>query len=257
MDISLHTRTLKKILQEHFKGETPIVRYDFKEQNQFLAAIKEKLRMMDGFELSEEERFYPRFFASEFKETCLFTIHSSSKYYSSQDFVLKFNDMNVFIINANYNINSPVYDLEQIYTFSDKMESEYKRLDKIYVRTEKTREKNKAERHKQKENNSIKRKKVKSLKEKAIFAKINEIAKEDKFEFYIEKYITKVKLMVRLTKTEQMEIDIPYGKFQEALQNLRVTIKTIQELRDSGIVFKIRRVSYRDTQWISFDADKQ
>ena len=255
MYISLHNRTLTKILREQFKGETPIVKSDLLEQNELIAAIKNKLSTMDGFQLLEEV-YYPRY-EREYKKACFFKIPSSSKYYSHQEFILKFNELNVFTIEANYKkVNSPVYDLEQIYTLTDKMKSEYKRLDINYVRMQKAKPKYEAAQRKRQENNSLKRQKIKSLKDRAILAKISQIAKEDKFEFCLKEYTTKIKLLVRLTNIEQMEIDIPYKQFQEALQNLRVTIKTIQELRHSGIAFKIRRIGYREPEWISFDVDK-
>jgi hypothetical protein len=137
---------------------------------------------------------------------------------------------------------TPVYHLEQIYTLIDKMNAESKRLEANYLKRKQKRE---ADR--------LKKQKIKSLKHKAIIAKINEIAQEDKFEFYLKKYATKVKLVVRLAESEKMEIDIPYAQFQETLKNLRVTIQTLKDLRHAGVTFKIRNLSYREPEWSYYE----
>jgi hypothetical protein len=174
-------------------------------------------------------------------EVCCFKIISSSKYYCDQEFGLVFGEQNELIIQDRRWLDSPVYHLQQIYTLSDKMKLEYKRLEKNYLKREGVR---------------LKKQKVKDLKHQAIIAKINQIAKEDKLKFSVIEYTNKVKLIICLAHAEEMVIDIPYDKFQETLKNLRTTIQTIRELRESGITFEIRTYPaayYSEPYWTSFD----
>jgi hypothetical protein len=224
----LQKSTLKKILREQFKGEIPIVKHDL-EKKALITEIKHKLSTIEGFELLKRD--YD-------DEMCVFQIWAP--FY--QHFYLIFNEQNELIIKTDYSLSTPVYHLEQIYRLVDKMNAESKRLEANYLK-----------RKQKREADSLKKQKIKSLKHKAIIAKINEIAQEDKFEFYIKKYATKVKLVVRLAESEKMEIDIPYAQFQETLKNLRVTIQTLKDLRHAGVTFKIRNLSYREPEWSYYD----
>jgi hypothetical protein len=235
MSTTLKTNTLKKIFREHFKGETPIVKYG-SEQKVLISEIKQKLRTMKGYTLSNNNS-YPRYTKTELEEICLFEILPPSEDYRNQEFTLQFNEQNQLYIEQWYRLDSLVYDLEQIYTLFDRMKLEYERLGAVQIKTQK----------------------IKGLKHTAIIAKINQIAIEDKFEFRLEKHFaTKIKLIVRITDLEKMEIDIPYSKFQETLQNLRFTIQTIRELRKSDITFKIRKMSRSESEygWSSYDNDE-
>ena len=42
-------------------------------------------------------------------------------------------------------------------------------------------------------------------------------------------------------------IHIPFGKFQDVLPQIRLTLKTIKELYEMGIVFKIK--TYTNIDW--------
>ncbi|OAD23735.1 hypothetical protein THIOM_000423 [Candidatus Thiomargarita nelsonii] len=203
----------------------PIVKPGF-EKKALLSEIKQKLSTIEGFKLPNrddvpDERYCFRTMSPFYKHFCLI-----------------FNEQNELFIETDNHLSTPVYHLEQIYTLVDKMNSESKRLEANYLKRKQKRETEK-----------LKKQKIKALKHKAIIAKINEIAKEEKFEFYIMEYATKVKLVVRLAESEKMEIDIPYAQFQETLKNLRVAIQTLKDLRHSGITFKIRNLSYREPEW--------
>jgi len=230
----LHDSTIKKIFREHFKGEKPIVKYGA-EQKEFLSNTKNKLNTMSGFNVLKKPKHK---IYTKPANICCFQIPSSSEYYSEEEFYLSFNDKNEFIIEGYRWITSPVYSIEQLYTLPDKMEREYKRVEANYLK---------------RKNKSLKKQKIKELKHKAIIARINEIAKEDKFKFYIVEYQTKVKLVIRLTESERMEINIPYDKFQDRLKNLRVTIQTVRKLYDTGLTFQIQSYPEDSSEWISFD----
>jgi hypothetical protein len=240
MKASLQKSTIQKIFREHFKGETPIVKSG-SEKKMLISEIKQKLSTMNGFALLDNRYFHSRYTKAGDEEICYFEILSPSKHYDYPEFTVTFNAQNQLFIEKWYELNSPVYHIEQIYTLFDKMTSEMKRLDANYLKSQSKRE-----------SDQIKRQKIKGLKHKAIIAKIHQIAKEDQLEFYIKEHPNKVKLAIRLAESEKMEIDIPYSKFQEILQNLRVMIQTIREFHDLGITLKMRRTGYRDPKWISY-----
>ncbi|MEN8215735.1 MAG: hypothetical protein ABFS56_05040 [Pseudomonadota bacterium] len=228
----LQRNTLKKILLEHFKGNVPIVK-EGSEKKELISEIKQKLSTINGFELLKTDKL--RYNKPE--EVCCFYILSPSQDYSNQYFCMEFYD-NKLYINVGDWTSYPIYLMEQIYTLVDKMNLEYKRLEtNSLIR----------------QNKKIKEQKINELKCKAITAKINQIAKEDKFYFYIHENTTKVQLLVHLAGHDHIEIDIPYSEFQEILKNLRVTIQTIRDLRDSsGIYFKIGESKY-DPEWSYYD----
>lgn len=233
MPIYLHDSTIKKIFREHFRGETPITMPAGPEQIELLTELKNQLSTRTGRVSS---------ISVSMQSGCCFEIISSSPYYRNQGFCVRFNERNELVISTKFywSINSPVYQFEQIYTLIEaKMPVEYDRLHKL--RAEQT-------------NNVIKREKIKSLKHTAILATIHEIAKEDKFEFRIHEYENKVKLIIRLTKTQQLEIDIPYSRFQETLKNLRDTIQQIRGYYELGLTFRVRSyLRERNPQWIQYD----
>jgi len=97
-------------------------------------------------------------------------------------------------------------------------------------------------------NKKIKKEKINKLKANAVVASIQTMAEEEGFEYSFTYDKTKINLLVRLSKTNALNIYIPYGKFQEVLQKVRDTIKTIRNLHDSGIIFKIQGASR--VRWI-------
>ena len=240
MDMLLHNNTIKKIFREHFQGKMPIVKYGL-EKKELILNIKKELRTKEGFKLSDKSEY--RYHSEKSEEICCFEIISSSKYYRDQTFYLKFNDKNELSIGKRYQLASPVYHVEQIYTLYDKMQQEYKRIEKNYLK---------------RENNKLKKQKITDLTYQAIIAKIHEIVKEDKFKFYIRKYVDNLILEVYLAPHKHIEIDIPYDKFQEVLKNPRITIQTIRDLHDLGISFQIKSYPpkyYEEPTWISYDYD--
>lgn len=241
MEKSLHDSTIKKIFREHFQGEMPITKYGSEEQKRLISDIKQKLETIDGIKLlklSDYRRYHQEI---EPEEHCDFKIISSSKYYRDQEFCLEFNEQSELSIREHYFLNTPVYHLEQIYTLVDKMIQEYKRIEINYLK---------------REGKKLKQQKIKDIKYKAIFAKIHEIAKEDKFKFCVTKYFKYVKLTIYLAQAEEMQIEIPYDKFHETLKSLRVTIQTIRDLRHSGLKFQIQSYPmryYNEPSWITYD----
>ncbi len=206
--MSINSRTIAKILREHFTGNTPIIKKGF-EHTAFISSIKQQLKKINDVELSS-------YSSHDSERKCLFSVMGEfSKYGDS--FTIEFNQANELIID-NYSNNAKIYKIEQIYTFIEKLKLEHENIKVRRLKTEK----------------------INKLKQHAIVAKINEIAQEDQFDFYTLEYKTKVKLMVTVEGGKVLEVDIPYGKFQDILKDLRSFIMTVRELQKSGITFKLK-----------------
>lgn len=87
---------------------------------------------------------------------------------------------------------------------------------------------------------SAKRDKLRNLKEQAIVAQVRNIAKEDGFDFNTSTDTVKLKLYIRLSDRECIEIFVPFNKFQEILPKLRTSISLARELYISGIKFRVK-----------------
>jgi len=184
-----------------------------------MTSIKSQLEKSKGIIISI---YYSRR-DNEPDKLCHFEVSDKEDgYYNSDSFTLKFNENNELMIK-HFSSRAMVYQIEQIYTFIDRLKVEYQK----------------------KKARQLKREKINKLKQQAIVAKVKEIAKEDRFEFSVREYSIKLKLTVRIEGGKIVEFDIPYNKFQEVLKDLRSVIQDIRELQKSGISFKIRNDSGR------------
>ncbi|TGO03223.1 hypothetical protein PN36_10485 [Candidatus Thiomargarita nelsonii] len=215
--MSLNSRTIAKILREHFTGEIPIIKNIY-EHIEFMSSLKTELEKITGVEVSTGSSWDMR--------ECHFSVKGEfSKYGDS--FTIQFNQKNELIID-NYRDSATIYQIEQIYSFIDRLKLEPENIKGRRLKTEK----------------------INKLKKQAILAKMKEIAKEDQFDFYTTEYKTKLKMIVRVEGGKLLEIDIPYGKFQEILKDLRSFIMTVRELQKSGISFKLKPDSNDGYGWI-------
>jgi len=222
--MSLNSRTVAKILREHFTGETPIIK-NASEHQTFISSLQTKIEKIKGIEK-------PFFYHSSNEPNCHFSIKDESSFYDNNDFTIKFNQNNELFITHNRN-SANIYQLEQIYSFIDKIKLEYDN----------------------KQARQLKKEKINKLKQLAIIGNIKKIAKEDKFDFYTLEYATKLKLIVHIGSGKIIEIDIPYGKFQDSLKDLRSLIQTIRELQKSGLTFRFKSNSrYQHDSWITHES---
>ncbi len=83
------------------------------------------------------------------------------------------------------------------------------------------------------------REKVRDLKAQAIIAQVKQLAKAEQFDFMTETDHQKLKLFVKLSDRDSIEIHIPFKQFQEILPQLRTTIASLRELHAGGLHFKI------------------
>ncbi len=92
---------------------------------------------------------------------------------------------------------------------------------------------------------AVKKEKIKSLKEQAIVAKIRELCAAEQVSYILETgYLHKMKLLVRLSDAERMEVDIPFASYQNILQNLQTAIQSFRELLAKNVVIKVKSNPY-------------
>ncbi len=90
----------------------------------------------------------------------------------------------------------------------------------------------------------LKNEKVQKLKIHSILAKLEEIAREDKFEFDHSHNSIRVTLFVKLPKDQSLSIQVPFKSFQEVMQEVRPIIRNILDMSAKGIVFQIAKSGY-------------
>ena len=106
-----------------------------------------------------------------------------------------------------------------------------------------------AQLHAESEKNVVKNKKIKTLKEAAIIGKIKELAQVEQVPYHVDtKFRSKIKLSIRLSNAELMEIDILFSNYQAVLQELQHTIRSMKELIAKSVPIKIKS-SAQWTQW--------
>jgi len=224
--MSLNSRTIAKILREHFTGETPIIKNAFEHQA-FISSLQTEIEKIKGI---EKPYFYRS--SSEPEPNYQFSIKDDSSFYDYDSFTIKFNQSNELIITHNES-RANVYQIEQIFSFIDRIKQEYDN----------------------KKARQLKKEKINKLKQLAIIGNIKKIAKEDKFDFYTREYATKLKLIVQIELGKIIEIDIPYSQFQDTLKELRSLIQTIRELQKSGLTFRLKSTAkYKHSSWITHES---
>jgi len=97
------------------------------------------------------------------------------------------------------------------------------------------------------ESNSVKQSKLKKIKHAAILAKIDDIAKEEGFEYIVDsKHTNYVLLSIRLTERDFLDIQIRYKSFQEVLLQIQKAWRAIKDLYEGGVPIKIKNSTYAD-----------
>ncbi len=102
-----------------------------------------------------------------------------------------------------------------------------------------------------------KRQKVRELKSQAIIAQVKKLAQELHFDFMTEMDSQKLRLYVKLSDQNSIELAVPFKQFEQTLPHLRTTICSLRELYERGIRFKIVGRARRPWRgdWISYKDD--
>lgn len=217
---------ISKLFRTYFTGNTPL-KPDTKEMGTIAETLKKRLTGLKY--LSTQNRYYRDEKKSPVFE---FQISHPSHYHWGMYFEIVLNEKNELAIR-NYRQSVPISSLDEIFSFVSGCQEQV--------------EKSLAQ--------EAKRKKVREFKSQAIIAQVKQIAKEDRFDFYTESDTFKLKLYVKMSDKDCIELYVPFKSFQDVLPNLRSAIRSLRELYDRGIRFR-NRCGSSLSEWIRHDTSE-
>lgn len=238
----LRVSLIKGVIKKHFRQSEPLCATTQTAQKRLLNQIKDDLK--DAIKIQVEESYYDKTHQGRFE------IQLHSKAFDNVQFRLEF-DKNGILNLETRNSDMPLGPLSKIEDILVLKEE----LPKI-VPAEAERYRLMEEKSAQ---NALKNEKIKALKQKAIFAKITELAKTENVHFKIDSSFSyKVKLTVRLSNTYRMEIDVLYSNYQIILQQLQIAIQSLKELLAKSVPIKVKcsAQEIRSIAWTAPDSIK-
>ncbi|TWT94376.1 hypothetical protein [Neorhodopirellula pilleata] len=230
--MKLPVQSINKLFRECFPGESPI-QVDLKKRTELAKQWYEKLSRIDGVRLAN----HPGDRDSRSRTLCRFTIpepHLDHQYWRTDELRLETNDDHQLILTlGNWRRGDHVAVVSSIDEIADLVRQTLQR----YARRQAS---------------DQKRDKVRQFKSKAILAQVEKMADEDRFDYAATTDTKKLKLYVRLSKTDLIEIVIPFARFEQVVPKLRDTITTMRELHQNGLRFRTstkQRLPY-DVRWV-------
>ncbi|MBV7337312.1 hypothetical protein KFU94_55600 [Chloroflexi bacterium TSY] len=229
----LQNATVKKLMREHFTDGTPLC-VTAEEQKAFATHINPRIDSLNQVEVTSN------YYISNLEKgrfITAFTIEdpTADRYYyrSGETFRLVTNEQDELQITNSYE-SILISNIEELFSFIAACQERLNRQLALKTR----------------------RQKVRDLKAQAIIARVKKLAKEEKFDFATDTDTQKLKLYVRLSQNECIELHIPFKHFEEMLPHLRSAILSLRELYEKGIRFKPRsttKIGWR-TQWVSHES---
>ena len=208
--------TIISIVKKVFKSNTSLTATTAEEQEQLLFQFQKNLGKTMSLSI---EKKLGESWKSEFY------INSSSSYVLSVHFALRFNSANTLCLYHYYTELKPVGTVAELLELKTEIQA--------VIASE-------AERYAKLAEEKVKRRKIKALKKTAIVTRLTEFANAEQWTYYIDAdFDAKVKLFLKLSETDRIEIDIPFGNFQNTLQNLPTTIQAIKHLSARDVSLKI------------------
>lgn len=232
----LRVSLIKGVIKKHFHQGEPLCATTPTAQKRLLNQIKDDLK--EHLKIKVEESYYGKTTVAQFD------IKLNSTDIDDVKFSLEFDQNGILNLIRYYGATlTPLSKIEDILALKQE-------LPKI-VPAEEERYRLMDEKNEQK---AIKDEKIKTLKLKAIFAKITELAKTEKVHFKIDSSFSyKVKLTVRLSNTYRMEVDVLYSNYQIILQQLQIAIQSLKELLAKSVPIKVK-CSAQEIRSISWTA---
>lgn len=228
--MGIQQTTIRKLFNEHFTGEAPI-RVSDAERKKLGETIQQRIKGLKNVSVSD------RYYLSEKEKkrlVCEFSISEPRRRYYRNHirFKLILNEQGELTI-SHYASDAPVSHIDELLSLISACQE---RIERQHVLRKK-------------------RKKIREFKAQAIIAQVRNLAKEEKFDFCTDTDTVKLKLYVKVSEKECIELHIPFSKFQEILPELRAAILSIKELYGKGIKFKIRRTNSYRYKWITPDSE--
>lgn len=216
--MKLPVQSVNKLFRECFLGCSP-VHVDLKKRADITKDWYGKLSKIDGIRLTN----HPGDRDSRSRTLCRFTIpepHLDHQYWRTDELRLEYNDEHQLILTlGNWRRGDIVALVSNLDEIADLVRQTLQRY---------------ARRHAAEK----KRDKIRQFKSKAILAQVDKMAEEDRFDYAATNDTKKLRLYVRLSTTDLIEIVIPFTRFEQVVPKLRETISTMRELHRNGLRFR-------------------
>ena len=237
--MGLNASSVKKIMKTIFCGDPLVISVNTdqekkeklreieKEFQQKTKKISKSLNISTKSSFDSEDNRH-----CDGKEDITLKISCNQQNYYDNEFVkLYFKGNKLYV--TNWYDEYPFSNIEQLMSFVEKI----------------------AAKQKESKDNALKSQKVKDLKEQMIISRVKLLAKELGFFYQLQKhYRNKIKLLVKLDNQYVMSVDIPHGRFQKILKELRTCIESVLSLYQKGIRFGIKSKLKYYNDWIEPDS---
>jgi len=223
--MALDSRSIKKLLHEHFNGDHPM-RVAEAEREALGDTIRKRLATIENVDI---QRYHYVSEQEKARLVCTFAVTEpgSQRYsYTSNTFTL-FTENDALTIAHGYRggERASVSDPDEIVAFVLHCKQRLARRQALQA----------------------KRDKVRHFQAQAIIAQVQQLAKEEQFDFMTETDRHKLKLFVKLSDSHCLELHVPFKRFQAMLPQLRTMIVSLRTLYASGMSFNI--VSHGALPW--------
>ncbi|ETX07372.1 hypothetical protein [Candidatus Entotheonella palauensis] len=215
--MALDIRSINKLMKEGFDEASPM-HVDPAERESLGEKITQQLTRIEGV---DTKAYHYMSEAEKSRLVCTFSIADpDSRYFymSRNNFRLVLDESNVLTLKTErHGSQAIVSDIDEIPPFVMQIKQRLAR----------------------RQAQRVKREKIRDLKAQAIIAQVKQLAKTEQFDFMTQTDSQKLKLFVKLSDRDSIEIHIPFNQFQTSLPQLRTTITSLRELHASGLRFKI------------------
>jgi len=235
--MAIHPLSARKILRTVFCGQTegvyPTESEKIKRLDAIYKELKPRLKIFKALKVGRIYKDELHHYGAD-KLTILASYKpKNSKVFSYREednILICFNKKDELVVKAGYG-EAPFTDSNQIVEY--------------YHEVDKKRE--------QSEKNQAKRNKVRKMKEEAVLSHVKTLCTDLNMAYNIEIMHMKMKVSIRLDDKFIIEIDIPYNKFHDILQELESGIKAAIALYNQGIICKITNNKHGSYFWIAPD----
>jgi len=230
--LKLPVQSVNKLFRECFSGDSP-VHVDLKKRSEFTKQWYNQLSKIDGVRLTN----HPGDRDPRSRTLCRFTIpepHLDHQYWRTDELRLETNDEQQLILTLG---NWRRSDIVAVVSSVDEIANLVRQTLQRYARRQAS---------------ERKRDKVRQFKSKAILAQVEKMATEDRFDYAATTDTKKLKLFVRLSASDLIEIVIPFARFEQVVPQLRDTIATMRNLHQNGLRFRTstRQRLPHGVQWV-------
>ncbi len=97
--------------------------------------------------------------------------------------------------------------------------------------------------------NLQKKNKIRGLQVQAIKAQLQQMANEDNLAYMVDTSERLITVNIRLADRCQLQMSVPFTKFETVLPELRSAIRQLYALYEKGIRFKIQNLAYPPSGW--------